>query len=108
MDVDLTDEHLYARRKEASDALKLFTAWMDGWGALEKGSLNFDCDNRCTAARYFLRNLAHIRSADVDDLPVLTIHQLLEPDSRQDREALLRCSGATRATWPSGRATGTS
>eukprot|EP00969_Alexandrium_andersonii_P187361 8278762-Alexandrium_andersonii.AAC.1 len=50
VDTNLADEHLYTRRKGISDVLKLFTAWMDGWAALEKGSLASDCDNRYTAA----------------------------------------------------------
>eukprot|EP00969_Alexandrium_andersonii_P006575 285756-Alexandrium_andersonii.AAC.2 len=74
MDINLADEHLHARRKEISDILKLFTAWMDGWEALEKGNLASDCDNRYTAARYFLRNLAQIKDANIDNLPVLTTH----------------------------------
>eukprot|EP00969_Alexandrium_andersonii_P112638 4977706-Alexandrium_andersonii.AAC.1 len=94
MDINPSDENLYTRRKEISDILKLYTAWLGGWEALEKGSLVSDCDNRYTA-RYFLRNLAQIKDANVDNLPVLTIHQLLEPDARQGL-SLIHISEPTR------------
>eukprot|EP00969_Alexandrium_andersonii_P351623 15435858-Alexandrium_andersonii.AAC.1 len=71
---------------EISDVLKLVTAWMDGWEALEKGSFASEWGNRYTAARYFLRNLVHVKNSNLDNRPVLTLHQLMEPEARHCME----------------------
>eukprot|EP00969_Alexandrium_andersonii_P054294 2389685-Alexandrium_andersonii.AAC.1 len=59
---------------------------MDGWEALEKGGFASEWGNRYTATRYLLRNLAHAKNANLDNLLVLSLHQLMEPEARHSRE----------------------
>eukprot|EP00969_Alexandrium_andersonii_P229980 10157341-Alexandrium_andersonii.AAC.1 len=69
MDTNFTDERMQNYRMEISNVLKLFTTWMDGWEALENGGFASEWDKRYTASRYFLRNLAHVKNANLDNLP---------------------------------------
>eukprot|EP00969_Alexandrium_andersonii_P148022 6543707-Alexandrium_andersonii.AAC.1 len=62
---------------------------MDGWPS--RGGIwyaNGTTDTLPPAS--FLRHLAKIKDANIDNLPVLSLHQPLEPDLRHGKEELRR------------------
>eukprot|EP00969_Alexandrium_andersonii_P047450 2081687-Alexandrium_andersonii.AAC.1 len=78
------------RRKDVDVYRRLYTAWLGALEALDLGSLWSLNDDRYAATKCFLRRFTQIRDVNVDNLPVLSFDQLLEPECRKGRENLLR------------------